>query len=143
MKTHVTKVGDLEERWYLVDAEGQTLGRLATRVATVLRGKHRPDFSPHMDMGDHVIVVNADKIRVTGNSKPSKKLYTRYSGYPSGLKTRTLAQLLESKPEDVVAHAVRGMLPKNRLGRKLVGKLRVYRGAGHPHSAQQPEPLDL
>lgn len=143
MKTYVAKTGEVEERWYIVDAEGQTLGRLATRVASVIRGKHRPDFTPHVDLGDHVVVVNAEKIRITGNSKRSDKTYSRYSGYQSGLKTRTLAEMLEIKPTEVVSHAVRGMLPKNRLGRKLCRKLRVYEGAGHPHTAQKPEPLEI
>ncbi len=142
MKTHVAKAGQLEERWYIVDAEGQTLGRLATRIASVIRGKHRPDFTPHVDMGDHVIVVNAEKIHVTGN-KRGGKVYTRYSGYQSGLKRRTLEEMLTVKPGEVVSHAVRGMLPKNRLGRKLARKLRVYVGPGHPHTAQKPEPLKL
>ena len=142
MKTHVAKAGQLEERWYIVDAEGQTLGRLATRIASVIRGKHRPDFTPHVDMGDHVIVVNAEKIHVTGN-KRGGKVYTRYSGYQSGLKRRTLEEMLAVKPGEVVSHAVRGMLPKNRLGRKLCRKLRVYVGPGHPHTAQKPEPLKL
>lgn len=142
MKTHVAKAGQVEERWYIVDAEGQTLGRLASRVATVIRGKHRPDFTPHVDMGDHVIVVNAEKIHVTGN-KRAGKIYTRYTGYQSGLRRTRLENLLVDKPTDVISHAVRGMLPKNRLGRKLCRKLRVYVGPGHPHSAQQPQTLEI
>jgi large subunit ribosomal protein L13 len=140
MKTHVAKAGQVGERWYIVDAEGQTLGRLATRVASVIRGKHRPDFTPHVDMGDHVIVVNAAKIHVTG-TKATAKTYTRYSGYQSGLRTTRLDTMLATKPGEVISHAVRGMLPKGRLGRKLCRKLRVYAGPGHPHAAQQPEPL--
>ena len=140
MKTFVAKAGEVEHRWYIVDAEGETLGRLASRVAQVIRGKHRPDFTPHLDHGDHVIIINAEKVAVTGN-KMGQKTYARYSGYQSGLKTITLSDLLEKKPEEVLTHAVRGMLPKNRLGRKLIRKLRVYKGAGHPHSAQSPEPL--
>lgn len=140
MKTHVAKAGQVGERWYVVDAEGVSLGRLATRVASVIRGKHRPDFTPHVDMGDHVIVVNADKVRITG-SKLTAKTYTRYTGYQSGLRVTRLDTMLATKPGEVIAHAVRGMLPKGRLGRKLCRKLRVYAGAGHPHSAQKPEPL--
>lgn len=142
MKTHVAKAGQVEERWYIVDAEGQTLGRLATRVASVIRGKHRPDFTPHVDMGDHVIVVNASKIHITGN-KRGTKTYSRYSGYQSGLKVRTLEEMMTAMPEQVLSHAINGMLPKTRLGRKLRRKLRVYAGSGHPHSAQKPEPLDI
>ncbi len=142
MKTHVAKGGDVRQRWYIVDAEGQTLGRLATRVAHVIRGKHHPDFTPHIDHGDHVIIVNAEKIQVTGR-KREQKTYSRFSGYPSGLKVWSLGEALKERPEDVVAHAVRGMLPKTRLGRRLIRKLRVYTGAGHPHSAQNPEPFEF
>ncbi len=142
MKTHVAKAGQVGEHWYIVDAEGQTLGRLATRVASIIRGKHRPDFTPHVDMGDHVIIVNAAKIHVTG-TKATSKVYTRYTGYQSGLRTTRLDTMLATKPGDVISHAVRGMLPKGRLGRKLCRKLRVYAGPGHPHAAQQPEPLTI
>lgn len=142
MKTHVVKAGDIQETWYIVDAEGKTLGRLSSEVAQVIRGKHRPDFSPHLNLGDHVIVVNAEKVRVTGR-KLEKKTYSRYSGYQGGLKTRTLAEMLAKKPEDVITHAVRGMLPKNRLGRSLAKNLRVYVGSSHPHSAQKPQPLEI
>ena len=142
MKTHVAKAGQVGEHWYIVDAEGQTLGRLATRVASIIRGKHRPDFTPHVDMGDHVIVVNAAKIHVTG-TKATSKVYTRYTGYQSGLRTTRLDTMLATKPGEVISHAVRGMLPKGRLGRKLCRKLRVYAGPGHPHAAQQPEPLTI
>lgn len=142
MKTHVAKAGQVEERWYIVDAEGQTLGRLASRIASVIRGKHRPDFTPHLDMGDHVIVVNAEKIHVTG-AKRQAKSYTRYTGYPSGLRRTRLEEMLADKPTEVISHAVRGMLPKNRLGRKLCRKLRVYVGPGHPHAAQQPQALEI
>jgi len=142
MKTHVAKAGQVGERWYIVDAEGQTLGRLATRVASVIRGKHRPDFTPHVDMGDHVIIVNAAKIHVTG-TKATAKTYTRYSGYQGGLRTTRLDTMLATKPGEVISHAVRGMLPKGRLGRKLCRKLRVYAGPGHPHAAQKPEPLPI
>ncbi|MCP4546031.1 MAG: 50S ribosomal protein L13 [bacterium] len=142
MKTYVAKTEDLVHRWYIVDAEGATLGRLASRVAQVIRGKHRPDFSPHMDMGDHVIIVNAEKVYVSGD-KREQKTYTRYSGYQSGLTTRKLGDMLADKPEEVLTHAVKGMLPKNRLGRKLIRKLRVYRGSGHPHVGQMPETLEI
>ncbi|MDP6419057.1 MAG: 50S ribosomal protein L13 [Candidatus Krumholzibacteria bacterium] len=142
MKTHVVKAGDIEHRWYLVDAEGKTLGRLATAIARVIRGKHRPDFTPHLDLGDHVIVINAEKIHVTGQ-KMVQKTYSRYSGYQSGLKVQTLAKMLETRPEEVIKHAVHGMLPKNRLGRKLNRKLRVFAGASHPHGAQNPEVLEI
>jgi len=140
MKTHVAKPAETDGRWYLVDAEDQILGRLATRVAHVIRGKHRPDFTPHMDHGDHVIIVNAQKIKVTGR-KLEQRTFTRYSGYPSGIRTFRLGEIISQHPEEALAHAVRGMLPKGRLGRKLIRKLRVYAGASHPHGAQKPEPL--
>ena len=126
----------------MVDAEGQTLGRLATRIATILRGKHKPIFTPHVDCGDYVIVVNADKINVTGR-KLDQKIYYRHSGYPGGLRQVTLRRRLETHPERVVESAVRGMLPKNRLGRKMYKKLKVYAGPDHPHEAQQPKPMDI
>jgi large subunit ribosomal protein L13 len=129
-------------KWYVVDAEGQILGRLASQIAKILRGKHVPTFTPHVDMGFGVIVVNAEKIRVTGN-KLEEKLYYRHSGYLGGLKVRTLRQMLERNPERVITHAVWGMLPKNRLGRKLFRRLRVYAGPDHPHKAQKPEPLKV
>ena len=142
MKTHSVKAGEIERRWYVVDAEGKILGRLATRVAAILRGKHKPIFSPHLDTGDYVIIVNAEKIRVTGN-KLDTKMYYRYSGYRGGLKSIVLRKQLEKHPDRVLVHAIRGMLPKNRLGRAMRKKLKVYAGAGHPHAAQQPEPLEL
>ena len=142
MKTHVAKAGDIQHRWYIVDAEGKTLGRLATQVAHVIRGKHRPDFTPHLDMGDHVIIVNAEKVRVTGR-KLEKKTYSNYSGYQGGLKITSLETMLKRKPEEVIRHAVHGMLPKNRLGRKLNRKVRVFAGASHPHGAQNPEVLEI
>ena len=142
MKTHVAKTGETNPRWYIVDAEGQILGRLASKVAQVIRGKHRPDFTPHVLHGDHVIIVNADKIKVTGR-KREQKIYTRYSGYQSGLKKQVLDQLLADSPEHVVSHAVKGMLPKNRLGRKMLRHLRVYADANHPHTAQTPEALEI
>jgi len=126
----------------VVDATGQTLGRLATKIATILRGKHKPIYAPHMDCGDHVIVINADKIRVTGK-KLDQKVYYRHSGYPGGLKSITLREQLQKHPERVIYLAVRGMLPKNRLGRRMIKKLRVYASDSHPHQAQQPKVLDL
>ena len=141
-KTYVTKKKDVEREWYVVDASGQTLGRLATRVAHVLRGKHKPTYSTSVDTGDCVIVVNAEKIQVTGR-KLDQKIYYRFSGYPGGLKEITLRNLLQKHPERVIEHAVRGMLPKNRLGRQMFRKLKVYVGPDHPHAAQQPKPLEL
>ena len=142
MKTYVTNPSEVEREWYVVDATGQTLGRLASRVATVLRGKHKPVYSPSVDTGDHVIVINADKIHVTGR-KLDQKIYYRYSGYPGGLKETTLRIMLDKRPTRVIRLAVRGMLPKNRLGRQMLRKLKVYAGPDHPHSAQQPKPLVL
>jgi large subunit ribosomal protein L13 len=141
-KTYVTKKQDVQQDWYVVDATGQTLGRLVTQVAHVLRGKHKPAFSPAVDVGDYVIVVNAEKIHVTGN-KLDDKMYYRHSGYPGGLRAIALREQLKRHPERVIEHAVRGMLPKNRLGRQMFKKLKVYAGAEHPHAAQQPKPLDL
>src|SRR3989454_11166267 len=140
MKTYTTKSAEIERHWKLVDADGATLGRLATRVATLLRGKHKPTFSPHLDTGDPVIVVNAAKVRVTGNKLKAKN-YVRHSGYPGGLRSETLEQLLARRPEEVVRRAVRGMLPRNRLGEQMSRKLHVYAGADHPHAAQKPEPM--
>jgi large subunit ribosomal protein L13 len=142
IKTYTPKPEDIQREWYVVDAKDQTLGRLATRIAQVLRGKHKPIFSPHVDVGDYIIVLNADKIRVTGK-KLDDKIYYHHSGYPGGLKARTLRQQLEKHPERVIHSAVRGMLPKNRLGRKMIKKLKVYTGDSHPHQAQQPKVLDL
>ena len=141
-KTYVTKKQDVQRSWYVVDARGQTLGRLATQVAYMLRGKHKPIYSPSVDVGDYVIVVNAEKIHVTGR-KLDQKMYYRYSGYPGGLKQITLRNLLQKHPTRVIEHAVRGMLPKNRLGRRMFKKLKVYAGPDHPHEAQRPERLDL
>lgn len=143
MKTSVTPVtrpGDVEHRWYLVDATGQTLGRLATRIAHVLRGKHKPQYAPNIDTGDYVIVVNAAKITVTGR-KREQKTYYRHSGYPSGLSAILLEDQLDRRPDRVIEHAVRGMLPHNRLGRAQFKKLKVYGGPDHPHEAQQPVPF--
>jgi len=142
VKTYVTKPSEVEREWFIVDAEGKTLGRLASEIAKILRGKHVPTFTPHADMGFGVIVVNAEKIRVTGK-KLDEKMYYRHSGYIGGLKVRSLRQMLERNPERVIAHAVWGMLPKNRLGRKLFRRLKVYAGPDHPHKAQKPEPLEM
>jgi large subunit ribosomal protein L13 len=141
-KTYVTRNKDVQREWYVVDAAGQTLGRLAARVARILRGKHKPTYSPSVDTGDFVIVVNAEKIHVTGR-KLDQKIYYRYSGYPGGLKEITLRNLLQRHPSRVIEHAVRGMLPKNRLGRQMFKKLKVYAGPEHPHAAQQPKQLEL
>ena len=142
MKTFSAKPHEVERQWFVVDAQGQTLGRLATQVATILRGKHKPIYTPHVDCGDYVIVVNANQIHVTGQ-KLDQKMYYRHSGYPGGLKQVTLRRRLETHPERVIESAVRGMLPKNRLGRKMFKKLKVYAGSDHPHEAQQPKMLDL
>jgi large subunit ribosomal protein L13 len=133
---------DVQKDWYVVDAQGQTLGRLATQVATVLRGKHKPLYTPHIDCGDYVIVVNAEKVHVTGQKMTQKKYY-RHSGYPGGLKEITLRDQLQKFPNRVIEAAVRGMLPKNRLGRRMFKKLKVYPGSAHPHEAQQPKVLEV
>ena len=142
MKTFVATPESRQRDWYVVDAEGKTLGRLATRIADTLRGKRKPEYTPHVDTGDFVVVVNAEKVRVTGD-KRSDKLYYRHSGYPGGLRSRTLGEMLERRPEEVIRLAVRGMLPRNRLGRKQLTKLKVYAGPDHPHQAQKPEPLEI
>jgi len=142
MKTYVANPQTVERRWWVVDASDQVLGRLATRVATVLRGKHKPAFTPHLDTGDFVIVVNADKIKLTGR-KWEQKAYYRHSGYPGGIKSFLAKRLRSEHPDRLVQAAVRGMLPKNRLGRKLIKKLKVYAGPEHPHQAQQPSALSL
>ncbi len=141
-KTFVTKNIDVQREWYVVDAAGQTLGRLATRVATMLRGKHKPIFSPSVDTGDYIVIVNADKIHVTGR-KMDQKIYYRHSRYPGGLKEITLRNLLHKHPTRVIEHAVRGMLPKTKLGRQMIKKLKVYAGPNHPHEAQHPQSLEL
>jgi large subunit ribosomal protein L13 len=141
-KTYTAKPGEVARDWYLVDAEGQTLGRLATRIADTLRGKGKPQYTPHVDTGDFVIVVNAEKIAVTGN-KLDQKQYYRHSGYPGGLRSRTLREQLERRPTEVLRVAVKGMLPKNRLAAKQLTKLKIYAGPEHPHDAQAPKPLDL
>ncbi|MFO7900750.1 MAG: 50S ribosomal protein L13 [Planctomycetota bacterium] len=138
----MAKESDVERTWYVVDARDQVLGRLAARVARVLMGKHKPTYTPHTDVGDHVIVINADKVAVTGR-KMEDKIYHRASGYPGGLKSIPLGELMEHRPTAPIELAVRRMLPKTKLGRKMFKKLKVYAGAEHPHSAQQPEPLEL
>ena len=142
MKTWTPKAAEIERKWWVVDADGQILGRLAVAVALRLRGKHKPTYATHADTGDHVIVVNAAQVRVTGRKLEQKKYY-RHSGYPGGLRTSTLAQELAKRPERVIEHAVRGMLPKNNLGRQILGKLKVYAGPAHPHTAQQPAIWEL
>jgi large subunit ribosomal protein L13 len=142
MKTYTPKAGELEEKWYIVDAENQVVGRLAARIAKVLRGKHLPTYAPHWDMGTHVVVINADKARLTGR-KWRDKIYYHHTGYPGGIRSTTATQLNQSKPGEVLRHAVYGMLPKNRLGRAMRKRLRVFAGPTHRHAAQRPEPLDL
>lgn len=141
-KTYMAKPGEVQRKWYVVDATDKTLGRLATEIATVLRGKNKPEYTPHVDVGDFVIVINAEKVRVTGR-KLDQKMYYRHSGYPGGLKAVTLRRQLETFPERVIESAVKGMLPRGPMGRHMYRKLKVYAGATHPHEAQQPEPLDL
>ena len=138
MKTYSTKASDIKREWHVIDASGKTLGRLASEVALLLRGKHKPIYVPHLDTGDYVIVINADKVRVTGN-KAKQKLYYRHSGYPGGLKSTSLAEMMESHPTRVIEHAVKGMLPKGPLGRAMFKKLKVYAGPNHPHQAQVKE----
>jgi large subunit ribosomal protein L13 len=142
MKTVMPKADQIVQDWFVVDAEDVVLGRLSTKVATILRGKHKPYFAPHMDTGDYVIVVNAEKVRLTGN-KELQKTYQRYSGYPGGLTEISFKRMLQEKPEEIITHAVKGMLPKNALGRKLITKLKVYAGPDHPHVAQNPQALAL
>lgn len=142
MRTYSPKPGDLTRQWYVIDATDVVLGRLATQVATLLRGKHKPIFAPHVDAGDYVIVVNAGKVALTGNKRRDKVAY-RHSGYPGGLRRISYEELLSKRPERAVQLAVRGMLPHNRLGRKVIRKLKVYAGPEHPHAAQQPEPFQI
>lgn len=141
-KTYLPSLDSIKQDWYVVDAAEQRLGRLATEVAMILRGKNKPEYTPHMDTGDFVIIVNADKVRVTGK-KRDQKLYRRHSGRPGGMKTESFAKLQARLPERIVEHAVKGMLPKNSLGRQLFTKLKVYAGADHPHQAQQPQKLKI
>jgi len=140
MPTYMAKQGEVPREWLLVDAQGKVLGRLATRIAMALRGKNKPTFTPHTDTGDFVVVVNADKVLLTGR-KWDKKIYYRHTGYMGGLKSTTARQLLKKRPEDLLRYAVRGMLPKNSLGRQLLKKLKIYAGDQHPHQAQQPKPV--
>lgn len=142
MKTYSPKPSEVKHEWYLVDAEGKTLGRLASEIAKVLRGKHKPIYAPHLDTGDYVIVINAEKVHVTGN-KLDQKMYYRHSGYPGGLTSITLREQLKRHPTRVIRSAVKGMLPHNRLGRAMMKKLKIYGGDSHPHQAQGPKPLEL
>jgi len=140
--TYTPKASEIERDWLIIDAEGLVLGRLATEVASRLRGKHKPTFAPHIDTGDHVIIINCDKVVLTSGKAEKKKVF-RHSGFPGGIKEQTFADLMEKKPEDAVRNTVRGMLPKNRLGRAQLKKLKVYAGPNHPHAAQQPQVLEL
>ncbi len=142
MKTYVATPATRERNWLVVDANGQTLGRLATQIADALRGKRKPEYTPHCDTGDFVIVVNAEKISVTGNKRQEKRYY-RHSGYPGGLRSRTLEEMLARRPEEVIRKAVKGMLPRNRLGRAQLRKLKIYAGPDHPHAAQKPEQMEV
>lgn len=141
-KTYSPKPGDLTHEWFVVDAADVPLGRLASQVAQILRGKHKPTFAPHVDGGDYVVVINAEKVAVTGK-KEDAKVYYRHSGYPGGLRALTFAQMRARHPDRIIRIAVKGMLPKNRLGRQIFNKLKVYAGPNHPHAAQQPQPLDV
>jgi large subunit ribosomal protein L13 len=142
MKTFVANPATRERNWLVIDASGKTLGRLATQIADALRGKRKPEYTPHVDVGDFVIVVNAEKVSVTGNKRQEKRYY-RHSGYPGGIRSRTLNDMLERQPEEVLRKAVKGMLPRNRLGRAQLRKLKVYAGPEHPHAAQQPQPMEV
>ena len=142
MPTYTPKASEIERAWYVVDADGMTLGRMSTEVARILRGKHKPTFAPHIDTGDHVIIINADKV-VLSSGKAEKKIVYRHSGYPGGIRSRTYAQLLGQRPQEAVRRTIRGMLPKNRLGRAQISKLKVYAGPDHPHAAQKPQPLEI
>lgn len=142
VKTFMPKESEIERKWYVVDAEDLVLGRLATQVASVLRGKHKPEFTPHLDAGDFVIIINAEKVRVTG-AKDVQKLYYRHSRYPGGIRSLSFNEMIDKHPERVIHTAVRGMLPKNALGRRMLRKLRVYTGPNHPHSGQQPAQLEI
>ncbi len=142
MKTYAATPETRRRDWYVVDAEGRTLGRLATQIADTLRGKRKPEYTPHCDVGDFVVVVNANKIAVTGDKLRSKRYY-RHSGYPGAVRSRSLQELLDHRPEDVIRRAVKGMLPRNKLARKQLLKLKIYAGAEHPHAAQQPKPLEV
>ena len=141
-KTFVATPANRQRDWYIVDAQGKTLGRLATQLADILRGKRKPEYTPHCDTGDFIVVVNAEKITVTGR-KLEQKRYWRHTGYPGGIRSRTLAEMLDRQPEEVIRKAVKGMLPRNRLARQQLRKLKVYAGEEHPHAAQQPKPLEI
>ncbi|MDD3716297.1 MAG: 50S ribosomal protein L13 [bacterium] len=142
MRTFSAKPADIKQDWYIVDAEGVVLGRLASQVAQILRGKHKPIFTPHIDTGDFVIVINAEKVRLTG-TKEEKKSYFHHTGYPGGVRVRSYNEMMAKYPERVIEKAVKGMIPHNRLGRQILKKLKVYAGADHPHAAQQPKPLEI
>lgn len=141
-QTYIAKPSEVERKWYVVDAEGQTLGRLASEIASVLRGKNKPIYTPHIDTGDYVIVINAEKVAVTGK-KRKEKIYKRHTGYPGGLREMTFEKLQEKKPDEIIRHAVKGMLPKGPLGRQMYKKLKVYAGPEHDHAAQKPEKLEF
>jgi large subunit ribosomal protein L13 len=142
MRTWTVRPGDIERNWYVIDASDVVLGRLATKIATILRGKHRPQYTPHADCGDHIIVINAEKVRVTGG-KDEKKIYHRHTGYIGGLKSTKLGEIRATHPERIIESAVKGMMPKNPLGRSMLSKLKVYAGSEHPHAAQKPQTLNL
>ena len=143
MKTYMAKKGEIAAKWHVVDATGKIVGRLAAQIATVLQGKHRPEFTPHVDTGDFVIVINAEKVLITGNKKPRQRVYRRYSGYPSGQKVISYDKMLATHPDRVLTEAVRRMLPKSKLGAAMLLKLKVYAGPDHPHQAQQPKPMEI
>lgn len=142
MKTYMAKAKDIKRKWYVIDASGKSLGRVAAEVATILRGKHQPIYTPHVDTGDFVIIVNAGEVKLTGD-KPAKKMFTYHTGYPGGIRHISYQQLMQKNPEKVIELAVKGMLPRNRLGRQMLKKLKVYRGPEHPHQAQQPEKWEI
>ena len=142
MSSFIQKPAEVERKWYVVDAEGKTLGRMASEVAAILRGKNKPTFTPHVDCGDYVIVINAEKVAVTGK-KRNEKIYKKHTGYPGGLREITFDKLQQKKPEEIIRHAVKGMLPDGKLGRQMFKKLKVYAGAEHPHTAQKPETLEI
>ena len=142
MPTYTPKKSEIERAWFVVDADGLTLGRMSTEVARVLRGKHKPTFAPHIDTGDFVIIINADKVVLSPGKAEAKMVY-RHSGYPGGIRSRTYAQLLDTRPQEAVRRTIRGMIPKNRLGRAQLSKLKVYAGPNHPHAAQKPQPLEI
>ncbi len=142
MKTYSAKPGQVEQNWLIIDADGLTLGRMATAISTRLRGKHKPEYTPHVDTGDYIVVINAEKVQVTGN-KAEDKMYHAHSGFPGGLKTHSFSELQQKAPENIIRLAVKGMLPRTPLGRAMFKKLKVYAGPEHPHSAQQPQPIEI